>query len=178
MKANLIDISGLVIYTANMDSLPSQIQQSLLRDAADRDLVTARRKCLLEILWEERYLTRAGLIARVEAVVRKGCFGGAAWEDTFYRDMRVVKDAFQAAGYQLAYSRTKHCPGYYLRKKEKISSKLIRVILGAIAEVDREQINISAKFEPWQRVQQGLSITDVANQVVAYRQKQRQAAHA
>ncbi len=166
-----------MFYTATMKPLPSEIQQTLLRDAAERDLVTARRKHLLEILWHERYLTRDGLIHRTEALTRKDCFGNAAWEDTFYRDMRVVKDAFQAAGYQLAYSRSKHQPGYYLRKNEKTSSKLKRVIEGAIAEVDRAQINISAKFEPWQRVQQGLSITNLANQVVAYRQKQRQVLH-
>lgn len=34
----------------------------------------------------------------------KKCFGTAAWEDTFYRDMRVVKLAFLVAGLILEYS--------------------------------------------------------------------------
>ena len=166
------------MYNRNMNNLPSEIQQALLQDAALRDIVTARRKHLLEILWENRYLTRAGLIARVEAMLKKGCFGASAWEDTFYRDMCVVRDAFQAAGYHLAYSRKKNRAGYYLRDKDKLSLTLQRVIAGAVAEVDRAQINISANFQPRERVQQGLSITDLANQVVAYRQSQREAAHA
>ncbi|RMD65485.1 hypothetical protein D6833_02900, partial [Candidatus Parcubacteria bacterium] len=70
-----------------MEPLPPPIGQALLHDAARRDLVTARRKALCEILWRERYLTREGLIARVEALLGKNCFGRSAWEDTFYRDM-------------------------------------------------------------------------------------------
>jgi hypothetical protein len=52
---------------------------------------------LLELLWNERYLTRAQLIARVEQKLGKNCFGKAVWADNFYRDMRVVKQAFSAA---------------------------------------------------------------------------------
>ncbi|MEA3351230.1 MAG: hypothetical protein U9Q82_11455, partial [Chloroflexota bacterium] len=98
---NLIDISGLLVYNQLMKDLPLKAQNIILHDAVERDIVTARRKCLLEILWHERYLTRSGLIARVEAELVKGCFGKSAWEDVFYRDMRVVKKAFQAAGYEL-----------------------------------------------------------------------------
>ena len=63
---------------------------------------TARREALLRILWRERFITRRGLIARVESELGAGCFGGAAWQDTFYRDMRVVKQALATAGYSLA----------------------------------------------------------------------------
>ncbi|MBS3750493.1 MAG: hypothetical protein KGY39_03200, partial [Anaerolineales bacterium] len=91
------------------------IHRVLLEDAAERDRVTARRKLLTDILSRERYLTREDLMARVEVVLRKGCFGDAAWEDVFYRDMRVVKDAFLAAGHEVAYSRKKGRSGYYLR---------------------------------------------------------------
>ena len=160
-----------------MDTLVQEIQQAIIDDATQRDIVTSRRKHLLEILWNERYLSRTGLIARVEALTRKNCFGESAWEDTFYRDMCFVKDAFRAAGYQLAYSRKKTKSGYYLRDQEEISSTLKSVIEGAVWEIDADQIAISSKFQPKVRVQQGLSITELANQVVAYRENIREAAH-
>src|SRR3990172_10446315 len=93
--------------------LPTLVKDVILQDAIQRDITTARRVALLEILWNERYLTRAQLIARVELRLGKNCFGVSAWEDTFYRDMRFVKKAFEAAGYRLLYSRNKQQPGYY-----------------------------------------------------------------
>ncbi|MBU0510558.1 MAG: hypothetical protein KKD28_08995 [Chloroflexi bacterium] len=161
-----------------MDNLPLETQKVILQDAVKRDTVTARRKHLLEILWGERYLTRAGLIARVEAALRKGCFGESAWEDTFYRDMRVVKQAFHTAGYVLAYSRSNDRTGYYLRGQANIDPVLRRIIGGAAAEVNADQVAITRQLQPWERVQQGFSITDLANQVVAYRRNQREVIHA
>jgi len=161
-----------------MINLPLESQQVILQDAIKRDTVTARRKHLLDILWGERYLTRAGLIARVEAVLRVGCFGESAWEDTFYRDMCVVKQAFRTAGYILAYSRSNDRPGYYLRGQDNIDPVLRRIIKSAAAEVDADQVAITRQLQPWERVQHGFSITDLANQVVAYRRNQREIIHA
>ena len=67
-----------------------------MEDAIQRDLTTARRATLLEILWHERYLTRAQIMTRVGLRLGKDCFGVSAWEDTFYRDMHVVKHTFRA----------------------------------------------------------------------------------
>ena len=161
-----------------MNNLPLESQNVILQDAAERDTVTARRKKLLETLWRERCLTRAGLIARVEASVGINCFGTSAWEDTFYRDMRVVKKALRAAGYELAYSRSHAQPGYFLRDQANVSPALSRVIDGAVAEVDPEQVVITRQLRARERVQQGCSITDLAHQVVAYRQNQREGVHA
>ena len=161
-----------------MKEIPQQAQNTILEDAVERDTVTARRKRLLEILWGERYLTRSGLITRVEASVGKSCFGESAWEDTFYRDMRVVKRAFYSAGYELAYSRSHNKPGYYLREQASVNPALKRAITGAVTEVDNRQITITRQLQPKERVQQGVSISNLANQVVAYRQSQREAAHA
>src|ERR1044071_7871733 len=94
--------------------LPTVIKDAILQDAIKRDITTARRVALLEILWNERFLTRLQLISRVELRLGKNCFGVSAWEDTFYRDMRFVKQAFEAAGYRLLYGRNKQQPGYYL----------------------------------------------------------------
>jgi hypothetical protein len=153
--------------------LPEKAQQLLLQDAAKRDRMTARRVCLLRILWFERYLTRTGLIARVEAELGKECFGAAAWEDTFYRDMRVVKRALRAAGDELAYSRSDHQPGYFLRGKPGLHPDLSRVIDGSVAEVDPAQIAIYRRLTAADRFQQGCSISDTACQAAAYRLCQR-----
>jgi hypothetical protein len=59
----------------HLASMPAKAQQALLQDAASRDRTTARRACLVRILCFERYLTRTGLIARVERELGRGCFG-------------------------------------------------------------------------------------------------------
>ena len=55
--------------------LPPVMKDAILEDAVQRDITTARRMILLEILWNERYLTRAQLIARVELQLGKIALG-------------------------------------------------------------------------------------------------------
>jgi hypothetical protein len=145
----------------------------LLADAIDRDRTTARRAALVEILLQERYLTREQLIVRVEGNLGKGYFGYSAWEDTFFRDMQVVKKALKAAGYQMAYSRSSHKAGYYLRQQAAISSRLNTILDGCVSEVDRSQINIFKNLTFEQRFQQGCSINDLARNIVAHRIQRR-----
>ena len=147
----------------------TKAQDTLLQDAIQRDLTTARRAALLAILWQERYLTRAQLIARVEQRLGKNCFGISAWEDTFYRDMHVVKQAFQVAGFTLAYSRNKHQTGYYLEGEPALSLELQQILHSSAAEVDSRQIEIYQRLTPADRFRQGCSISDTARQVVAFR---------
>lgn len=156
------------------DRCAGRAHQALLRDAAARDRATARRVCLLRILWRERFLTRAGLMARVEGELGKGCFGRAAWKDTFYRDMRVVKQALKDAGYELAYSRRRDHSGYYIRGQPRINPELARVLDGSVAEVDPAQIAIFRRLGPAERFQQGCSISDTARRAVASRIQQKQ----
>lgn len=145
------------------------MKDALLRDVMQRDITTARRAALLETLWNERYLTRSQLIARVELRLGKNCFGVSAWEDTFFRDMRIVKQAFEVAGYRLLYSRNKQQPGYYLDGQPALSSEIKQVLKGSAAEVDQRQINIYHKLSFAERFLQGCSISDTARKVVAYR---------
>ena len=145
----------------------------LLQDAMTRDRTTARRAALFNILHQECYLTREQLIVRVEGKLGKGCFGDSAWQDTFYRDMQIVKRALRAAGYQPAYSRSFQRPGYYLRDQPIIGSDLSVTLQGSIAEVDRTQIAIYKKLSIEQRFEQGCSISNLARQVVAHRMRQR-----
>jgi hypothetical protein len=147
----------------------TKAQDTILQDAIQRDLTTARRAALLAILWQERYLTRAQLIARVEQRLGKNCFGVSAWEDTFYRDMHVVKQAFKAAGFTLAYSRSKHQTGYYLEGQPALSPELRQILHSSIAEVDSRQIEIYRRLTPADRFRQGCSISDTARQVVTFR---------
>ena len=145
----------------------------LFEDAISRDRKTARRAALLKILLQERYLTREQLIIRVEGKLGMGCYGDSAWDDTFYRDMQVVKRALRAAGYQPAYSRSLCQPGYYLRNQPSIGADLSAVLDGCVAEADPAQIAILKNLSFRQRFQQGCSISNLARQVVANRIRQR-----
>ena len=149
--------------------LPRKTTEYILQDAAQRDIATARRTALLQILWMERYLTRVQLMKRVEYRVGKNCFGKAAWEDTFYRDMRVVKQAFQAANYILEYSRNKQSVGYYLRGQPALLPEFKQMIKSSMAEVDTRQTDIYRQLSSMARFKQGCDISDMARQVVAYR---------
>lgn len=154
------------------DTSALKAQAVILRDAIKRDLPTARRAALLEILWHERYLTRLQLIARVEFRLGRNCFGIAAWEDTFFRDMQVVKQALKAASYILLYSRNKSQPGYYLKGQPALSAELKQILRSSVAEVDQRQIDIYQRLSPAQRFQQGCAISDTARNAVAYRIRQ------
>lgn len=144
----------------------------ILQDAIQRDITTARRTFLLQILWNERYLTRAQLIVRVAYRLGRNCFGASAWEDTFYRDMRVVKQAFQAAGYILEYSRNNEQPGYHLRGQPALLPEFRQMVKASAAEADQRQIDIYNKLSFVARFRQGCGISDTARKVVAYRIRQ------
>jgi hypothetical protein len=168
-RTKLIHKSGIIAASMTMLTLPVVMKDTILHDAIRRDVTTARRVALLEILWNERYLTRSQLIARVELRLGKKCFGISAWEDTFYRDIRFVKQAFEAAGYRLLYSRKKEQPGYYLDGQPALSSEIKQVLMGSLAEVDERQIDIYRRLSFAERFYQGCSISDTARKVVAYR---------
>ena len=147
-------------------------QYFILQDAIQRDLTTARRAALLEILWHERYLMRSQLITRSELRLGRHCFGTSAWEDTFYRDMQVVKRALKAAGYVLSYSRSKRQPGYYLQGQPALSLEFKQALRSSAAEVDQRQIDIYQQMSPADRFRQGCVISDTARTVVSYRIRQ------
>lgn len=151
---------------------PTEMKDAILRDAMQRDITTARRFALSEILWNERYLTRTQLIARVELRLGKNCFGTSAWEDTFFRDMRLVKLAFATAGYRLLYSRNKKQSGYYLDGQPTLLPEIKQILKASAAEVDQRQIDIYRKLSFAERFYQGCSISDTARKVVAYRIRQ------
>ena len=147
-------------------------QDLILQDAIQRDLTTARRAALLKILWHERYLTRLQLMTRVSRQLGQNCFGASAWEDTFYRDMHVVKQAFKVAGYLLSYSRGKLQTGYYLQGQPALSPELRQIVRSSAAEVDQRQVDIYHQLSPADRFRQGCSISDTARKVVTYRIRQ------
>jgi hypothetical protein len=156
----------------NSSSPLSKALDTLFRDAIERDITTARRATLLKILWNERYLTRLQLIARVEYQLGKNCFGLSAWEDAFYRDIRVVKKAFLAAGLTLVYSRSKERPGYYICDQDALSLEFMNIVKSSVAEVDQRQIDIYRRLSPAERFRQGSAISDTARNVVAFRIRQ------
>jgi hypothetical protein len=135
----------------DIPSIPQKALETLLQDALDRDPVTARRTHLLKILLHERYLSREQLVVRLDGLLGKNCFGKGAWEDTFYRDMRTVKKALQAAGYRLKYSRKAARPGYYIHLQPAISDELAEILAHSVAEVDLAQIHIWQRMFPAER---------------------------
>jgi hypothetical protein len=153
---------------------PQGAKELILHDAIQRDLPTARRALLLEILWHERYLTRLQLIVRVEGHLGRGCFGLSAWEDNFYRDLRVVKQALKTGGFQLQYSRKRQRPGYYLKGQPVISDELAQILKNSAAQVDPNQIAVLRRLSLAQRFRLGCSISDAARKVVVYRIRLRQ----
>ena len=171
-QTKLIYRSDIIVYRVIRLALPTVMKDTILHDAIQRDITTARRVALLEILQNERYLTRAQLIVRVELRLGKGCFGVSARQDTLYRDMRIVKQAFDFAGYRLLYSRKKEQPGYYLDGQPALSSEIKQVLKGSAAEVDQRQIDIYRMLSFAERFHQGCSISDTARKVVAYRIRQ------
>src|SRR6266545_8334321 len=171
-ETKLIYKSVIIVCGMTNLTLPTVMKDNILHDAIHRDITTARRFALLEILWNERYLTRSQLIARVELRLGKNCFGASAWQDTFFRDMRIAKMAFQAAGYRLLYSRDKQQPGYYLDGQPALSSEFKQILKTSAVEVDQRQIDIYHKLSFAERFYQGCSISDTARKVVTYRIRQ------
>lgn len=151
--------------------LPETTQRFLLRDAEKRDHVTARRSHLAGVLLRERYLTREGLILRVEYLMGFACFGEKCWEDNFYRDMRVVKAALKQAGHEVRYSRNRGNPGYYFAGESPLHPALRKEIAGALNELDERQIEIYKRISPAQKFYQACSIINLARKVAVYRRR-------
>jgi hypothetical protein len=77
-----------------------------------------------------------------------------------FHDMRIVKKALQAAGYQLKYSRKAVGPGYYLDQQPRVSAELAEIVAHSAAEVDPAQIRIWRQMPPSERFRLGSSITE------------------
>lgn len=130
-----------------------------------------RREHILKFIYAQRYLTRKGLSWRLKGTLGAGC----SWWDlsllVFILDMWFVRKAFLAAGYKLGYSWKGERKGFYLRGEGEVSQELLTVISDAVSKVDPAQVEITSRLSPAQRVQQGLSLTDLAHKVVRYRKE-------
>lgn len=152
------------------DEIPINAWLAQLREVATHERPKARRMALLRLVWQEAYLTREGLIARVEDVLGRGCFG-ASPRTAFYRDMAVLRQTLGQAGHRLIYSRQQ---GYYIEGRPRLDERLQRLIAGAVAEVDPKQIAVSRRLTPAEQFQQGRSMVELAERVATYRLRQRQ----
>jgi hypothetical protein len=133
------------------------------------NLPLARRAALLRLLWLHSYLRREVLIRWIEEILQRPCFEPA----TFAGDLAIARRALAEAGYQLRYSRWRDRSGYYIEGRPVLDEGLVRLIAGAVAEVDPAQIAISRRLTPAQHFQQGRSMVRLARQVTLYRQRQR-----
>lgn len=154
---------------------PIEEWRTLLQGLASRDMTMARRTALLRLVWQESFLTREGLITRVEGLLGRGCFGKDS-RATFFRDMRAVRRFLAQEGHRLLYSRRQGAKGYYVEGRPPLDERLQRLIAGAVAEVDPRQIAIYQRLSPAQRFHQGLSLIKWAERITV-RQLQRRHPH-
>jgi len=145
---------------------------ALLQGLASRDMTTARRAALLRLVWQESFLTREGLMARVEGLLGRGCFGKDS-RATFFRDMRAVRRFLTQEGHRLLYSRRPGAKGYYVEGRPPLDERLQRLIAGAVAEVDPRQIAIYQRLSPAQRFRQGCSLIEGAERITALQLQRR-----
>ena len=162
---------GDMVEAHVLTNLPDEAQSYLLFDAQNRDPVAARRILLLRTLWRERYLTRKGLMERVETLLGAACFGKKSWEDPFYRDRRVVKAALKHAGYELKYSRKSGQAGYFIAGEPALHPDLQKALVAALNEVDPQQMEIYKTLSPAQKFFQACSIINLAKKVSIARSK-------
>jgi hypothetical protein len=146
-----------------------------LCEAAEQDLPAARQAALLRIIWQESYLTRRGLIARVEAILGRGCFGSSPHR-AFRRDIAVVRQVLADAGHILSFNRRRDQKGYYVEGRPLLDERLQRLIAGAVAEVDPQQIAIYQRLGPAQRVWQAGHLSNWLRRANERRLQRREAA--
>jgi hypothetical protein len=108
---------------------------------------------------------------RVETLMGKTCFGEKSWEDTFYRDMRVVKAALRHAGHELKYSRKSEQPGYFIAGEPALHPDMQKALVAALNEVDPRQIAIYKNLPPAQKFFQACSIINLAKKVSSARSR-------
>jgi hypothetical protein len=150
--------------------IPISVLDAAIRAAMHRDRALARRMALVTQLWEESGLDRAGLVARVENQLGKGCFGRQL-ALTFRRDMQVVKTILARGGFNLTYSRRPDQSGYFVEGRPALSPERARAIEWAANEIDPHQIEQLAKLTPKARLKlaNGLSAEVLALAVRAER---------
>ena len=141
------------------NSVPAEVRLALLRDDLTRDIVTARRAVLLSLVWQESFLSKAGLMARTQALLGRGCFGKAA-EATFRRDMRALKAGLASCGFGLKFSRRSGRGGYYIPGRPELAPELAEAIRAAMSDVDPLQIEMASQLTPADRVQQAGRLSD------------------
>src|SRR5574337_899436 len=154
--------------TISQNSIPAELRLALLNDDITRDIVTARRAVLLSLVWQESFLSKAGLMARTEALLGRGCFGKAA-EATFRRDMRALKAVLDSCGFGLKFSRRSGRGGYYIPGRPELAPELAESIRAAISDVDPLQIEMASRLTPADRVQQAGRLSDGLRQMALRR---------
>ena len=139
-----------------------------LRARARVDRAGARQSALAHLIWREAFLTRPGLITRVQDLLGRDCFG-ATPRATLRRDLLRVRAILAQAGHRLARSRR----GYFVPGRPLLDEHLQKLIAGSVAEVDPRQIAIYRRLTPAQRVWQAAHLSDGLRQANE-RRKQRQ----
>lgn len=116
-------------------SFPIAFRLGLLEEVIYREAMTPRQSKFLRILWQESFLSGAGLNARTEANLGRDCFGAAAAR-TFRRDIRALKALLKRAGFSLRFSRRAARSGYYIVGRPDLAPELAKMTQAGIQDAD------------------------------------------
>lgn len=161
------------MFPVFIQRLPRELFLSFLYEITQLMPSLQRRMIMLGILWHESGLTKPALQARVEAQLGSGCFGIQPTL-ALARDIRIIRQVLQGAGYRLKYSRKPGSAGYQITDRPGLEPILEKKLLSAVAEVSPEQAEIFALLTPAERVWQGATLSDqlLAQAVRRLRQEQ------
>jgi len=155
-----------------LQRLPPVIWQQFLLEAANVHPALRRRMAMLGILWNESWLTKSALQARVEALLGMDCFGRQP-ALAFARDIRFLRQVLEEAGFHLKYRRSPS-PGYSIVGHPALAPAIEKKLSGAFSEVSPEQAAIFARLTPAERVWQGATLSDQLRTQAARRLMQEQ----
>jgi hypothetical protein len=120
------------------------------------------------ILWQESFLSGAGLIAGTEANLWRGCFGAAAAK-AFRRDIRALKAFITRAGFSLRFSRRAGRSGYDIVGRLDLAPELAELNQAGMRDVDPKQIELAARLTLAKRVRHAGQFSDGLRRIAVRR---------
>ncbi|MFN8489095.1 MAG: hypothetical protein U0350_16020 [Caldilineaceae bacterium] len=157
----------------NLDSTPIITWLAQARKEGQLVGPALRRSLLARMIWQVSYQRSTGLIENVAYLI-----GWRTWGEkpraTLAEDIRMLRHALATAGHHLAYSGQPNHKGFYIRGRPLLDPQLERRMIGAMAEIDPVQMEITRQLTPAQRFAQAMSMIDFVTKAGVYRLRLRQ----
>ena len=157
----------------NLDSTPIITWLAQARQAGNLDGPALRRSLLARMIWQVSYQRSIGLIENVAYLI-----GWRTWGEkpraTLSADILILRQQLAAVGQRLAYSCQPDHKGFYVRGRPLLDPQLEQRMIGAMAEIDPVQMEITRRLTPAQRFAQAMSMIDFVTKAGVHRLRQRQ----